>query len=286
MKKRALSILLAALFTLCAFAACGGEKPAETGSASIGTAANQDDDDPGSIADADTHDDSLQIGVAGDYFPFCYTEKDELQGFEIDMWNEIASRLNREVTFTVADFTGLFGMLDTEKIDSIGHGVAVNPDREAKYLFSDPYLYADFNVVTAGDSTLQTMDDFAGKRIAVVMGGEGERKLQAYCDENDFAVEIVGYESTATMDEDVLLGRVDARLGPKIQTLANIEKNGLSMKVTDIAIFTETDAYPFAQGDTALQGQVNDVLADMREDGTLATLSKKWFSVDATVAAN
>lgn len=227
---------------------------------------------------------TIQIGVAGEYYPFCYTENDELQGFEIDTWNEIGKRLGKEVEFTVSDFTGLFGMLDSGKIDSIGHGVAINEDRAEKYYFSDPYLYSDFSVVTRDDSTLATIEEFEGKTIGVVMGGEGERKLKELCEEQDLDIEIKGYEGSSSMDEDVKLGRVDARLAPKIQTAANIAKNNLAMKITDITIYTETDAYPFPKEDKydSFAADVNKVLSEMRADGTLSELSLKWFSIDAT----
>lgn len=226
----------------------------------------------------------LNIGVAGEYFPFCYTENDTLQGFEIDVWNEIAKRGGFTVDFSVSDFTGLFGMLDSGKVDSIGHGIAVNAEREEKYLFSDPYLYSDYNLVTIKGSKLTAKEDFIGKRVGVVMGGEGERKLTAMSEAENLSIEVVGYEGSAAMDEDVQLERIDARLAPKIQTSANIKKNDLNMTVTDIVVFSETDAYPFPNDEAHqdLKEKVNEILSEMREDGTLAKLSEKWFGLDAT----
>jgi len=258
MKKIGL-LLLALLISVTAFAACSGD-------------------------DGSGDSKALKIGVSGEYYPFCFSENDELQGFEIDMWNEIAKRLGYTVEYSTSDFAGLLGMLDSGKIDSVGYGVAVNAERQEKYLFSDPYLYSDFCVVTQKDSELDSLEDFIGKKIGVVMGGEGERKLKEVCEAEGLDINITGYEGTAAMDEDVQLGRIEARLGPKIQTLANIKKNDLNMEVTDIVIFTETEAYPFPKSEKyeELLPQVNEILAAMREDGTLAGFSEKWFGIDAT----
>lgn len=230
-------------------------------------------------------DKTLTIGVSGEYFPFCFSEGDDVKGFEIDMWNEIGKRMgDYKVEFTLSDFSGLLGMLDSGKIDTIGYGVAINDERQEKYYFSDEYLYADYSVVTKKDSDLDVIEDFVGKKIAVVMGAEGERRLSALCEAEGLDIEIVGYEGPAQMDEDVVLGRVDARMAPKIQTLVNIKKNDLDMEVTDIVIYTEKDAYPFAKTEQNLElvEKVNEVLNSMREDGTLSELSIKWFDIDAT----
>lgn len=257
--KKIILLLLTVLTAMTVFASCSGEGGSEDNK-------------------------TLKIGVSGEYYPFCFSENDELQGFEIDMWNEIASRLGYTVEYSTSDFAGLFGMLDSGKIDSVGYGVALNAERQEKYLFSDPYLYTDFCIVTQKDSEFDSLDDFVGKKIGVVMGGEGERKLNEIRETQGLAIEVTGYEGTAAMDEDVQLGRIEARLGPKIQTLANIKKNDLNMEVTDIVIYTESDAYPFPKGEKydALVPQVNETLAAMREDGTLAGFSEKWFGIDAT----
>lgn len=266
MKKRSIILVLVLTFVLGLMAGCGTEPAASDTQNSGGT---------GEI---------LKIGVSGEYYPFCYTENDNLQGFEIDAWNEIGSRLGYTVEFSVSDFTGLLGMLDSGKIDSIGYGVAINADRQEKYLFSDPYLYSDYSVVTVDDSTHNTIEDFIGEKIGVVMGGEGERKLKELCEAETLDIEITGYENTSSMDADVQLGRIAARLAPKIQTSANIAKNDLNLKITDIVIYTETDAYPFPKEEKyeALVEQVNATLKEMRDDGTLSALSEKWFNLDAT----
>lgn len=85
----------------------------------------------------------MTVGIAGDFYPFCYTENDESKGFEIDVLNEIGERAGYEVKFVVADFTGLFGMLDSGKIDTVGHSVAITEARQEKYLISDPYVYSN-----------------------------------------------------------------------------------------------------------------------------------------------
>ena len=226
----------------------------------------------------------MTVGIAGDFYPFCYTENDESKGFEIDVLNEIGERAGYEVKFVVADFTGLFGMLDSGKIDTVGHSVAITEARQEKYLISDPYVYSKYNIITKKDSELNDIKDFANKKVGVVMGGQGEVKLNELCEKENLPIEVAGYEGTAAMDEDVLMGRIDGRLGPVIQTTANIKKNDLDLKETDANVFSETAGYPMPKDEKheAMLKDVNEALKAMRDDGTLKELSMKWFDLDAT----
>lgn len=140
---------------------------------------------------------TVRVGVSGDFYPFCYKENDQLKGFEIDLWEQLAQMNNWQLEYTVADFSGLFGMLDTGKIDTVARQTSSdNQARREKYLFSDVYLYSTYNLVVKGDSSLQSLEDFKGKKIGVVMGGDGERNLKQLNEEQNLGIEIVGYEGT------------------------------------------------------------------------------------------
>ena len=62
----------------------------------------------------------VEIGAYGAHVPFNYMENDELVGYEVDIWKEIAKRNNLELNYTISsDVAGLFTMLDSGKIDTI-----------------------------------------------------------------------------------------------------------------------------------------------------------------------
>lgn len=268
MKKRLMSLLLCLVMVFTMLVGCGTSEEA------------------GDDAEATESKGTLTVGVGGEFYPFCFSENDEIQGFEIDVLTEVAKRAGYEVEFTVSDFTGLIGMLDAGQVDTVGYSVAITDERVEKYDFSDPYVYSNYNVVTLKDSELKTIEDFVGKKVGVVMGGMGEVKLNELCEAENLDIEVVGYEGTAAMDEDVMLGRIDGRLGPQIQTMANIEKNDLDLVVTDATVFFETAGYPFPKDGAhdEMLADVNAALTAMREDGTLTEISMKWFNIDATQA--
>lgn len=226
----------------------------------------------------------VRVGVSGDFYPFCYKEDDQLKGFEIDLWERIAEENGWELEYTVSDLSGLFGMLDTDKVDVVAREVSSdNPTRQEKYLFSDVYLYCSYNLVTKADSPLTTLEDFKGTKIGVVMGGDGELNLKKLNEEQNLGIEIVGYEATPAMDTDIELGRIDGRVAPVLQTQKNIDEKGQDFKITDNIVYIESAAYPFQKDNTELADAVNNTLQQMRDSGELSALSEEWFGVDATV---
>ena len=86
--------------------------------------------------------DVIKIGTSGGYHPFTFmNEEDKLDGFEIDVWNEIGKRIGYDVEYETASFSGLFGMLDTGKINTISNQITITEQRKEKYLFPEPYVY-------------------------------------------------------------------------------------------------------------------------------------------------
>ena len=238
---------------------------------------------PASADESSAENAVIRVGVSGDFYPVCYQENDQLKGFEVDMWDYIAEQNGWEVEYTVADFSGLFGMLDTGRIDTVARQTSSdNEARREKYLFSDVYLYSTYNLVVRADSELEELEDFKGTRIGVVMGGDGELNLKKLNEENDLGIEIVGYEGTPAMDSDIEMGRIDGRVAPMLQTKMNIEQNGQDFKITDNVVYTEAAAYPFQKDNTELAEAVNQTLQEMRESGKLSELSEQWFGLDAT----
>ena len=62
---------------------------------------------------------TLKVGTHGSFSPYAFVDEnsDDPQGFEVDVMNEIAKRANLEVDIQVAEWNGVFGMLDAGQLD-------------------------------------------------------------------------------------------------------------------------------------------------------------------------
>ena len=74
----------------------------------------------------------------------------------------------------------------------------------------------------------------------------------------------------------------DAVVMDKVVAMYYMEKEAGKYKILDESLADEEYAIAFRKGDKALCNEVVKVLKEMREDGTLASIAKKWFGEDIT----
>lgn len=226
----------------------------------------------------------IKVGTSGGYHPFTFMNKEgKLDGFEIDVWNEIGNRMGYEVEFVTAAFSGLFGMLDTGKIDTIANQITITDQRKEKYLFPTPYVFSGAQlIVKEGNEDIKSLEDLKGKKVGVSLGSNYEQMIRAYDTNNE--IEIVTYEDFIGSLQDVAIGRIDAVMNDKLAALINIKESGLSLQLGGDPVKPLENSFPFVNNDQnkAFIENINRVIMELREDGTLANISKKWFNVDIT----
>ncbi|GAL08013.1 amino acid ABC transporter periplasmic amino acid-binding portion [Photobacterium aphoticum] len=223
----------------------------------------------------------VKVGMSGRYFPFTFVKQDQLQGFEVDVWHEIGKRNDYDVEFVTASFSGLFGLLETGRIDTISNQITITPEREAKFLFSQPYVIDGAQlVVRKGNDSIQSTADLSGKTVGVNLGSNYEQILRQL--DNAETITIKTYDSG--IEHDVALGRTDAFVMDRLSSAALIKKANLPLQLVGDTFEPIENAWPFADNAKGkqLRDEVNTALQAMRKDGTLTELSMKWFGTDIT----
>lgn len=231
----------------------------------------------------DTKEKTIIVGTSPDYYPWCYTESGKLQGFEIDVWNEIGKRSDYKIEFKQSKFAGLFGMLDASQIDTVAHQISTTEERKEKYNFTETYAYSGYSFVIKKDSSYNKTGDFKGKKIGCTLGGNGEKTLKKMNEENNLGLEILTYDQTP-MEKDVEIGRLDAAWIGTVKAKTVIEKEKMDLKLYDPKYVFETNQYPFSKDEKNKQKieDTNKAIKSMNEDGTLTKISLKWFGIDTT----
>ncbi|HHE0504024.1 TPA: amino acid ABC transporter substrate-binding protein [Vibrio parahaemolyticus] len=232
-------------------------------------------------AAVDTAATEVKVGMSGRYFPFTFVKQDKLQGFEVDMWDEIGKRNDYKIEYVTSNFSGLFGLLETGRIDTISNQITMTDERKAKYLFADPYVIDGAQItVRKGNDNIKGVDDLAGKTVAVNLGSNFEQLLRQY--DKDGKINIKTYDTG--IEHDVALGRADAFVMDRLSALELIKKTGLPLELAGEPFETIQNAWPFVNDEKGqkLQAEVNKALAEMRADGTVEKISVKWFGADIT----
>ena len=224
---------------------------------------------------------TVKVGMSGRYFPFTFSKKDVLQGFEVDVWNEIAKRSDYKVEYVTASFSGLFGMLEAGHIDTIANQITITEARTAKYAFSVPYVIDGVQItVRKGRDDIKGLEDLKGKKVAVNLGSNFEQVLRKHDANNE--INIVTYDTG--IEQDVALGRADAFVMDRVSSAQLIKEAGLPLQLAGQPFEEIQNAMPFLNkpSQLAIRDQVNKALTEMRADGKLAEISNKWFDTDIT----
>lgn len=261
MKKKTWALLLSAAL-LAVLSACGNGKESEGG------------------------DNVLHVGATGQSYPFAYKENGKLTGFDVDVMEAVAKKINMKLDWKLLEFSGLMGELQTGKLDTISNQVAVTDERKKTYNFTEPYSYAGTQIVVKDDNKdIKSVNDLKGKTVAAVLGSNHAKNLESK--DPDRKINIKTYETQEGTLKDVAYGRVDAYVNSRSVLIAQIKKTGLPLKLAGDPIVYEKVAFPFAK-DAAhdkIRKKVDKAIEELRKDGTLKKLSEKYFKEDITTEA-
>ena len=90
----------------------------------------------------------LKTGVDGTFAPHAFPNlAGGIQGFNVDLANEIAKRLHRRIEIDATQFSGLVPALQAGTYDFIAAPVTVSQERAENLLFPEGYLNTDFQFV-------------------------------------------------------------------------------------------------------------------------------------------
>ncbi|AFS79563.1 amino acid ABC transporter amino acid-binding protein YxeM [Gottschalkia acidurici 9a] len=279
LNKRGILLIALTLIISTLLLACQSDNKVEQSSKNIEKTDNNKNDE----ANKSDLKKNIIVGTSASYYPWAFQKDNELHGFEIDIWNEIATRNDYSIGFQISKFSGLVGMLDAGQITTIAHQMSITDDRLEKYYFSEPYAYSYYDFAVKKDSSLKTIEDLKGKTVGCWLGGNGEKTIRDINEKEKLNLNIKTYDGVP-IESEVALGRLDASWQGEIKTLSTIEEGNLNLKMMGIKPFYEINAYPFLKNDDSkkLQEEISKTIKEMHEDGTLKKLSEKWFSIDTT----
>lgn len=223
----------------------------------------------------------VRVGTEGTYPPFTYEDprSGELTGYDVDVARAVAQEAGWRLQFREAQFDAIFPSLDADRIDVIANQISISPEREARYLFSEPYTYSRGVIVTrAGNDDITSLDDLRGRTTAQSSTSNWAQVAR------DAGARVETVEGFAQAAELLVQGRVDAIVNDNIAVLDYLATTGSEeIEVVGDAGEGSEQALAFRQDDPDLRDEADAALDRLRDDGTLAEISEKWFGADVSV---
>lgn len=222
---------------------------------------------------------SLKVATSGTLLATSFRdeESDELTGFEVEVVRELGERLDLEIEFTELGFDEMLTSVNTGQIDIAANDIEITEDRLDNFIFSTPIKYSYGTAVVRKDdlSGIQTLEDLKGKKAA---GASTSIYMEIA---RDYGAEEVTYDN-ATNEvylRDVSIGRTDVILNDYyLSTFGVAAFPELNITIhPDIKYAPSEVGLVMNKDNEELAENVNKVLQEMLEDGTISEISAEFF---------
>ena len=291
--KKILSMLLALSLAAVSFVGCSqNQETQQSGSEASDAAANVSEDD--SQAE-NTGDDSLQkikdkgqlvLGLDDSFPPMGFRDTDNnIVGYDIDLAKEVAERMGVELVITPVDWDYKETELNDGNVDCLWNGMSVDDERKEKMNLSEPYMENRQVVVVLADSGINTLADLAGKSVILQAGSTAVGALDSKEDVKSTLREVTEVPDNVQAMMELGQGTGDAVVMDEVVARYYISKSDYpdQFKVLDEALSDEVYAVGFRKADQSLRDEVQKILGEMKADGTLKTITEKWFGSDISI---
>lgn len=226
----------------------------------------------------------IRIATEAGYPPFEFVAPSgDLQGFNIDIGNEICERLEAKCIWIDQSFDSLIPGLQARKFDLANSTMTATDARRKVIDFSTPLYVVASRLVAHKDKNLEpTVDSLKGLRIGVQQGTTMESYARKEWAPN--GVQVISYPSYTNAFTDLAAGRIDASFQEAPNAVdgflnkpegANFHLTGGTVK--DSAILNEPIAIGLRKGNKALKTAVDETIKAMLVDGTIKAFSEKYF---------
>ena len=244
MKKILSAVLAVAMLCTCVlmFTACGGNNSSAASDASSTTEAKE-----------------LHMATNAAFEPYEYKEGGEVVGIDADIANAICEKLGYKLVIDDMDFDAIITAVTSGKADFGMAGMTITDERKQSVDFTDPYTNAvQVIIVNEKDSPVASADDLKGKSIGVQMGTTGD----IYVTDIEGA-KVERFNKGADAVLALTQGKVDAVVP--------------GTKILDDPFENEEYAICLKKG-SELTEQFNKALKELKADGTIDTIIKKYIS--------
>jgi polar amino acid transport system substrate-binding protein len=232
------------------------------------------------VGPANTGQPPLRCGLDGTYAPHSFPSlQGGVQGFQVDLFAEIAKKMNRQIAIDSASFSGLVPALNAGRYDFLCAPTTVTPERAANLLFTEGYLWTELQFgIRRGTPPIRSEEDLRGKTISVNKGTPYEQWVTRNAERLNLT--LLAFDTQPDAVQAVIQGRAYANLAGN--TVIKYSASRTPQYVADFVLpGTRLHwAMPFRQDSAAARNQMEGVIECLKQDGTIARLSQKWFGAE------
>ena len=216
------------------------------------------------------NENELVLVTEAGFAPYEYYEEGKIVGVDIDIANEIAKELGKELVIKDVSFDFVINEVKSGKADFAAAGISITPERAEEVDFTMEYTVSNQVVVVKKGSNIKNFDDIKDKKIAVQLGTVAD----LYASENYKDAIIVSHKKYLSAVEDVKTGKADLIIMDELPAKEIVKEND-NLVILDGVLFQDKYGMIVKKGNDELKEEINKVLKRMINDGTIDKLVLK-----------
>ena len=207
-----------------------------------------------------------------EFEPYEYREGGEIVGIDAEIAQYIADDLGLELVIEDMAFDSIIPAVTSGKADLGIAGMTVTEDRLMNVNFTDTYVNAGQVIIVADGSSIAGAADLEGKTIGVQLGTTGD----LYVSDNIPNVTVERYNKGFEAVQSLLQGKIDAVVIDGEPAKAFVNGNE-GIGILETPLTEEEYAIAIAKEKEELLNNVNEILAEMQENGKMAEITSKYL---------
>lgn len=226
----------------------------------------------------------LQVCLEAGYMPFdMRNKKGDIVGFDVDIAKTMAKAMDVKLDLRNTAWDGIIPALLTGKCDIIISGMTINPERNLKVNFTDPYIVVGQTILIspALKDKVKTYKDLNDEkyRITTKLGATSDYATKKYM--SKAKLNLFETESEAALE--VLNGNADAFIYDLPYNAIYSSQNVGKVIHLDQSFTYEPLGMAVRKGDPDFLNFLNNYLAQIKGDGTYEKIYNKWFVSDSWI---
>ncbi|ALM27468.1 transporter substrate-binding domain-containing protein [Bacillus altitudinis] len=219
---------------------------------------------------------TYKIGIDVTYPPFEFEKGGKTVGIDVDLINAIAKDQDFKVKLEAMDFSGIIPAMQAGQLDVGMGGMSITDERKKKVDFSDPYFDAGLTVVVKKDSSIKSIDDLKGKKLAVKNGTTGAKFATDNADK--YGYEVVQFNDSPSMFQEVSNGNADALIEDYPVITYAIAQQDLKLKTVGDRLNGDQYGISVMKGKNQdLLKKINKGLENLKKNGEYDKIIEKYL---------
>jgi len=220
----------------------------------------------------------LVMACSADFPPYEFHDtvdgKDVITGIDVEIMTAVCEKLGREIEIQDVAFDSVIAGVQTGKYDVGMSGITITDDRLVQVNFSDSYTTAVQSILLPIGSEITDLDALleGDYTVGVQTGTTGD----IYMSDDVGDSRVVRFTKYSDAVQALVSGNVDCVCLDNQPAIAFADAND-SLFIMDTPYAFENYAIAINKDDEQLLADINNALAELTADGTIAAIIEKYI---------